>query len=81
MAANDELLGPRHEYTVIHPVHALPRTVPSCVGTAAVHEFYKEEAAAVLDGSRGHGSLANLILGSVATKVLALCTTPVLLIR
>jgi nucleotide-binding universal stress UspA family protein len=32
-------------------------------------------------GSHGHGSLSNLVLGSVATKVLAQCGTPVLLIR
>ena len=32
-------------------------------------------------GRRGNGDLANLILGSVATKVLALSETPVLLIR
>jgi nucleotide-binding universal stress UspA family protein len=32
-------------------------------------------------GSHGHGSLGNLVLGSVATKVMALCSTPMLLIR
>lgn len=32
-------------------------------------------------GSHGHGALRNLVLGSVATKVLARCSTPVLLIR
>jgi len=32
-------------------------------------------------GSHGHGSLSNLVLGSVATKVMARCTTPVLLVR
>jgi len=32
-------------------------------------------------GSHGHGTLANLVLGSVATKVLAGCTVPVLLVR
>jgi nucleotide-binding universal stress UspA family protein len=32
-------------------------------------------------GSRGHGTLASLFLGSVATKVLAQCETPVLLVR
>jgi len=32
-------------------------------------------------GSHGHGTLTNLVMGSVATKVLANCTTPVLLIR
>ncbi len=32
-------------------------------------------------GSHGHGTLTNLVMGSVATKVLANCTTPALLIR
>jgi nucleotide-binding universal stress UspA family protein len=32
-------------------------------------------------GSHGHGTLKNLVMGSVATKVLANCDTPVLLIR
>ncbi len=32
-------------------------------------------------GSHGHGSLGNLILGSVATKVLANSTVPVLIVR
>ena len=32
-------------------------------------------------GSHGHGSLLNLVLGSVATKVVAHSKTPVLLVR
>ena len=32
-------------------------------------------------GSHGHGTLANLMLGSVATKVIAKCELPVLLIK
>jgi nucleotide-binding universal stress UspA family protein len=32
-------------------------------------------------GSHGHGPLGNLVLGSVATKVMAQCQTPVLIIR
>lgn len=32
-------------------------------------------------GSHGHGVLGNLIMGSVATKVLSLCKVPVLLLR
>jgi len=35
----------------------------------------------VIMGSHGHGTLGNLVLGSVATKVLAQCGTPVLLVR
>ncbi len=32
-------------------------------------------------GSHGHGALVNLVLGSVATKVIAHCSVPVLLVR
>lgn len=32
-------------------------------------------------GSHGHSTLGNLVMGSVATKVLAHCSTPALLIR
>jgi nucleotide-binding universal stress UspA family protein len=32
-------------------------------------------------GSHGHGTLANLVMGSVATKVMAHCGVPVLIIR
>lgn len=32
-------------------------------------------------GSHGHGSLANVVMGSVASKVLAGCRVPVLLVR
>ncbi len=35
----------------------------------------------VVMGSHGHSSLSNLVLGSVATKVLSLCKVPVLVIR
>lgn len=35
----------------------------------------------VVMGSHGHAALGNLVLGSVATRVLARCKTPVLLVR
>lgn len=35
----------------------------------------------IIMGSHGHGALGNLMLGSVATKVLANCKVPVLLVR
>ena len=35
----------------------------------------------VVMGSHGHAALGNLVLGSVATRVLAQCKTPVLLVR
>ena len=35
----------------------------------------------IVMGSHGHGELVNLVMGSVATKVLAHCSVPVMLIR
>jgi nucleotide-binding universal stress UspA family protein len=35
----------------------------------------------IIMGSHGHSSLGNLVLGSVATKVMAHCDAPVLLVR
>ena len=35
----------------------------------------------IVMGSHGQGTLTNLVMGSVATKVLASCSTPVLLVR
>lgn len=35
----------------------------------------------IMMGSHGHSELAGLVLGSVATRVLASCKTPVLLVR
>jgi len=35
----------------------------------------------VVMGSHGQGALANLVMGSVATRVLAKCKVPVLLVR
>jgi nucleotide-binding universal stress UspA family protein len=35
----------------------------------------------VVLGSHGHSALGNLVMGSVATQVLALCQVPVLLVR
>ncbi len=35
----------------------------------------------VVMGSHGHSALANLVMGSVATQVLAQCSVPVLLVR
>lgn len=35
----------------------------------------------IIMGSHGHSNLMNLVAGSVATKVMAACKTPVLLVR
>ena len=41
----------------------------------------KNQIDLIVMGSHGHGALANLLLGSVSTKVLAETTVPVMLVR
>jgi nucleotide-binding universal stress UspA family protein len=41
----------------------------------------KEQPDLIVMGSHGHGAFGGVVLGSVATGVLARCKTPVLLIR
>ena len=121
LAAHDEWLGARHDYTVVHSVLAVPHRAAAFVDAATVTKFYEDDAETVfrpiraffaqqgieakfvhtvghaaesiaelaekgkfdllIMGSRGHGEVVNLVLGSVATKVLARCSTPVLLVR
>ena len=56
--------------------HVVGRSAESIVHKAVSGEFEL-----IVMGSHGHGALANVVLGSVATRVLASCTIPVLLIR
>jgi nucleotide-binding universal stress UspA family protein len=121
LAAHDEWLGDRHDYTVAYAVSAVPPRAAAVLDKAVLKGHYEDEAekvfkpirtffqkqgikaqyqskvgpaadtiAALADkgdfdllvmGSHGHGSLTNLVMGSVATKVMAHCGTPVLLVR
>ncbi|WP_119155492.1 universal stress protein [Caldimonas tepidiphila] len=51
-----------------------PAEVISKVATSGKYDL-------VVMGSHGHSALGNLVMGSVATQVLAHCKTPVLLVR
>lgn len=50
-------------------------------GEAIARKASQQACDLVVMGSHGHSSLANLVLGSVATQVLARCDVPVLLVR
>lgn len=121
LAAHDEWLGGRHEYTLLHTVPAVPPRAAAVLDREVLKGYYEEEAekvfkpiraffkkqgidaafvhkvghaadtiASVADkggydllvmGSHGHGTIGNLVMGSVATKVLANSKVPVLLVR
>jgi nucleotide-binding universal stress UspA family protein len=121
LAAHDELLGPRHEYTAITVVPAVPPHVRRYIDSSTLEGYYADEAKQVLDpvrafagqqnwtlqtlqpvghaadviaetaangkfdllvmGSHGQSAVANLLLGSVASRALAQCRTPILIVR
>ena len=64
--------------------HGLPFEASFKVGEIS-HEIQayvsKKKIDMVVMGSHGHGALAGVVLGSVATKVLASTTVPVLIVR
>jgi nucleotide-binding universal stress UspA family protein len=77
----EQVLGPLREFLKTHGVEAecdyRIGHPAECIARAALdggHDL-------VVMGSHGHGAIANLVLGSVAMKVLAACKTPVLLVR
>ena len=47
LAAHDEWLGAKHEYTVIHGVLAVPHRAAAFVGANVVREFYESDAETV----------------------------------
>ncbi len=57
----------------------LTKVGPAADAIAALAEKGKFDL--LMLGSHGHGSLGNLVLGSVATKVMAQCGVPVVLVR
>lgn len=64
--------------------HGLGATYLTEVGPAADLIARTADAGAydlLMMGSHGHGALGALVLGSVATKVLSHCRTPLLLVR
>ena len=121
VAAHDEWLGAKHDYTVLTVVPPLPARVTAELTKDILKAHHEAQAERVfkpirsffgkqglkaefvtktgepaeliaalaesgkfdllLMGSHGHGALGNVLLGSVATKAMARCRTPVLIVR
>jgi len=77
----EKVLNPLSKFLIRHDVHA---TSSWQVGHAAeqISKLAKsDDFDLVVMGSHGHSALGNLVMGSVATQVLAQCQVPVLLVR
>jgi nucleotide-binding universal stress UspA family protein len=77
----ERILGPVSKFLQRHGIDAKSqwKVGPAGPNIAKVAQSGKFDL--VVMGSHGHGALTNLVMGSVATQVIAHCTVPVLLVR
>ena len=78
---SEKVLAPVSKFLLRHGINAKSAWK---VGSAGVSIAKLAEEGAfdlLVMGSHGHGALANLVMGSVATQVLAHCKVPVLMVR
>jgi len=77
----EKVLSPVAKFLLRHGIDAKSSWKPGPAGET-IGKFADAGAFDLLImGSHGHGTLVNLVMGSVATKVLAQCKVPVLLVR
>jgi nucleotide-binding universal stress UspA family protein len=77
----EKVLAPVSKFLLRHGIDAKSawKTGPAAETIAKLAASGKFDL--LVMGSHGHGTLVNLVMGSVATKVLAHCKVPVLLVR
>ena len=76
-----KVLGPVLKFAAQHGWNAKPMHLEGPAAEVLSEVAKSENADLIVMGSHGHSALGNVILGSVATGVLARCAVPVLLIR
>jgi len=77
----EKILGPVSKFLARHGVDAKSQWKVGHAGETIAKTAESGKYDLVVMGSHGHSSLGNLVLGSVATQVLAHCAVPVLLVR
>jgi nucleotide-binding universal stress UspA family protein len=77
----EKVLAPISKFLLRHGINASSswKVGPAGESIAKLAESGKFDL--VVMGSHGHSALANLVMGSVTTQVLAHCAVPVLLVR
>jgi hypothetical protein len=86
LATHNELFSADNDYTVftvqpVLPPHAKSSWKVGHVGETIAKFAESNKFEMVIMGSHGHGGLMKLVMGSVATQVLAQCHVPVLMVR
>jgi len=77
----EKILGPVFKFLARHGIDAKSQWKVGPAGETIAKTAESGKYDLVVMGSHGHSSLGNLVLGSVATQVLAHCSVPVLLVR
>lgn len=78
---SEKVLAPVCAFLLRHNINATSAWNIGHAGEAIAQFAAEGKFDLVVMGSHGHGALVNLVMGSVATQVLAHCTVPVLLVR
>jgi nucleotide-binding universal stress UspA family protein len=77
----DKVLAPALKFAAQHGWNARQLHAEGSAPEVLAELAKAENVDLIVMGSHGHSALGNVILGSVATGVLARCSVPVLLIR
>jgi nucleotide-binding universal stress UspA family protein len=77
----EKILGPVSKFLLHHGIDAKSQWKVGPAGETIAKFAQSGKFDLVIMGSHGHGAVVNLVMGSVATQVLAHCSVPVLLVR
>lgn len=77
----EKVLGPVSKFLARHGIEAKSQWKIGSAGETIAKMAESGKFDLIVMGSHGHGALGNLVMGSVATQVLAHCGVPVLLVR
>ena len=77
----ETVLSPVTKFLMRHGIEAKASWKMGHIGETIAKFAEAEKCDMLVMGSHGHSALANLVMGSVATQVLAHCSVPVLLVR
>jgi len=77
----EKVLAPVTKFLLRHGIDAKSIWKTGHAGESIANTAETGKFDLVVMGSHGHGTLVNLVMGSVATQVLAHCKVPVLLVR
>ena len=76
-----KVLDPVTKFLAQHGITPATITAVGSAGEEIAKYAQQEQFDLIIMGTHGHTPLGKLVMGSVSTKVLASCATPVLLIR